>query len=69
MSYSGDNRIPLFAANGFTFEGDPIGDEEHTAVEHLQSAVVEAALQWELARDGEPKAASRSSDAQEHLCR
>jgi hypothetical protein len=69
MSYSGAGRIPLFAAEGFTFEGDPLGDEEHTAVEHLRSAVVEAALQWELARDGKPEVSTRSSYPEEHLCR
>ena len=69
MSYAGDNRIPLFAAQGFTFEGESIGNEERTAVEHLRSAVVTAALQWELARDSEPAVTTRSSHPQEHLCR
>jgi len=69
MSYAGSGRIPLFAAEGFTYEGDPLGDEVHTAVEHLRSAVVKAALKWELARDGKPELSARSSGPQEHLCR
>ena len=48
MSYSGRNRIPLFAANGFTYNGKPIGNENHTAVEHLRSIVTRKALQDEL---------------------
>jgi hypothetical protein len=51
MSYAGNGRIPLFAANGFTYDGDPIGSDEHTAVEHLRSSVVGKALAWELSRD------------------
>ncbi len=54
MSYAGNGRIPLFAANGFKYDGDPIGNEEHTAVEHLRSAVVGKALAWELSRDRAP---------------
>ena len=62
MSYAGSNRIPLFAANGFTFKGDPLGNEERTAVEHLRSSVVEAALQWELSREAKPSAMSRTAE-------
>jgi hypothetical protein len=69
MSYAGRGRIPLFAADGFTYDGDLLGDEEHTAVEHLREAVVAAALQWELARDGQPEPSTRSGEPQEHLCR
>jgi hypothetical protein len=54
MSYAGNGRIPLFAANGFEYDGEPIGNEEHTAVEHLRSAVVGKALAWELSRDRAP---------------
>jgi hypothetical protein len=70
MSYSrGNNRLPLFAADGFTKDGDPIGDEDNTAVEHLRSAVVKTALLWELSRDRKPEASARPSKTEEHLCR
>jgi hypothetical protein len=48
MSYAGANRIPLFAAEGFSYEGDPLGNEEHTAVEHLRKVVTGVALFNEL---------------------
>jgi hypothetical protein len=54
MSYAGNGRIPLFAANGFEYDKEPIGNDEHTAVEHLRSAVVGKALAWELSRDRAP---------------
>ena len=69
MSYAGRGRVPLFAADGFTFKGDPLGNEEHTAVEHLRKSVVKAALRWELARDDQPELSARSSGPDEHLCR
>ena len=69
MSYSGQGRIPLFAANGFKYKGDPIGDEEHTAVEHLRSSVVGKALRWELARDNANEVAHSPTESEYHLCR
>jgi len=68
MSYA-SNRLPLFAANGFTYKGDPLGNEQHTAVEHLRESVVAAALRYELARDGQPELSARSSYPDEHFCR
>lgn len=47
MSY-GKQRIPLFAAQGFTLGQYDLGTEDHTAVEYLRSHVVGKALAWEL---------------------
>jgi hypothetical protein len=70
MSYSGRNRIPLFAADGFTFEGDPIGSETHTAVEHLRKSVVKMALRREvLAKQDSNAIAQDPSPTEYHLCR
>jgi hypothetical protein len=46
MSY-GRTRVPLFAADGFTFDGDALGNEDRTAVEYLRKAVVTKALAYE----------------------
>ena len=48
MSY-GNKRVPFFAADGFTYEDDSLGNEEFTAVEHLRKSVVKKALSFELA--------------------
>ena len=69
MSYAGSGRIPLFAADGFTYDGDPIGTQEHTAVEHLRATVVGKALRWELARDNPNEVSDSPSDTEYHLCR
>jgi hypothetical protein len=46
MAYA-NKRIPLFAADGYKYKGNPMGSEENTAVEYLQDAVVEAALRYQ----------------------
>jgi hypothetical protein len=62
MSYAGRGRIPLFAANGFEYEGEPLGDEEHTAVEFLRKWVASTALKWEQAQNNvEPPELSSAS--------
>lgn len=69
MSYAGYGRIPLFAANGFTYDGQPLGTEEHTAVEYLRSSVVGKALRWELARDASPAVPYSPAETDDALCR
>ncbi len=50
MSYaSSSGRIPLFAANGYSFDGEPMGTEDHSAVDFLRQAVIDAAMRWESA--------------------
>ena len=48
MSYSGRNRIPLFANKHFEYKNEPLGTEEHDAVEHLNIAKTKKALSNEL---------------------
>ena len=48
MSYAGPNRVPLFAANGFTYKGAPLGSETHTAVEYLREISARKALRDEM---------------------
>lgn len=69
MSYAGSGRIPLFAADGFEYDGDPLGTQEHTAVEHLRSVAVKKALRWELARDNADEVPYSPSETEYHLCR
>jgi hypothetical protein len=67
MSYSGNGRLPLFAANGFTKDGDPIGDEEHTAVEYLRSKTTDKAIAYELSQN-EDVATDRMIPEEISLC-
>ena len=69
MSYSGINRVPFFAANGFAYKGDLLGTEEHTAVEHLNKVKTAKALRWELSNGDEPKVPYDMSETEYHLCR
>jgi hypothetical protein len=68
MSY-GSVRVPLFAANGFYLDGQSLGTETNTAVEHLRESVVKMAMRFELAsREGE--SFSRSNyEPEETFCR
>lgn len=52
MSYAGQRRVPLFAADGFTYKGQALGNTEHTAVEFLRSRVVGKALRNESGEQG-----------------
>jgi len=69
MSYSGTNRVPFFANNEFTFEGDPLGDELHDAVKHLNKVKTAKALRWELANGDKPSSSYDSGESDYHLCR
>ena len=69
MSYAGSARVPLFAADGFTYKGNPLGTPEHTAVEHLRTSVVEKAMSFELSQR-QPNSFSNSPyEAEQALCR
>ena len=69
MSYAGSGRVPFFAANGFTYNGDPLGTEEHTAVEHLRESVIEMALRYEISEGQEFSLLADANRGEEMLCR
>jgi hypothetical protein len=48
MSYAGSGRVPFFANKHHTYQGDPLGNDEHDAVEYLNAQKVGKALAWEL---------------------
>ena len=51
MSYAGNDRVPFFANKDHTYLGDPLGNDEHDAVEYLNKHKVGKALAWELTYD------------------
>lgn len=69
MSYAGSGRVPFFANKDFTYKGKPLGDDEHTAVEYLNSVKTGKALRWELTNGDEPKVPYDLSEPEYHLCR
>jgi len=69
MSYSGQGRIPLFANKDFTYDGKPLGNEEHDAVAHLNKVKTAKALRWELANRDKPSRSHDSGETDYHLCR
>lgn len=47
MSYASE-RVPFFANRNFEYDDEPLGDDLHDAVEHLNKVKTGRALAWEL---------------------
>lgn len=70
MSYAGNGRVRLFANKEYTYDGLPLGDEEHHAVEYLNSIKTKKALRFELSTTDYVETFSHSApEAEPHLCR
>ena len=70
MSYAGSGRVQLFANKEHTYDGLPLGDIEHDAVEHLNKVKTKKALRYELSTTNYVEAFSHSTpEAEPHLCR
>ena len=70
MSYAGNGRVRLFANKEYTYDGLPLGDIEHDAVEYLNKVKTKKALRHELATANYVETFSHSTpEAEPHLCR
>lgn len=69
MSYAGRGRLPLFADHRFTKDGNPLGEDAHTAVEWLNKVKTKKALRIELTNQSKPELSARPSHTEETLCR
>lgn len=69
MAYA-STRVPLFANKHFTYDGLPLGDDEHDAVTHLNKVKTRKALRSELSSQGYVDSFSKDSNPTEYaLCR
>ena len=70
MSYAGNGRVPLFAHKDFTYEGSPLGTEEHDAVAYLNKVKTKKALLSETTSPSYVYGLSEDPYSTEHaLCR